>query len=111
MKPFLAMAVGLSLAAASGFLASTVLAQEEAPTRTVTVDVATGPPGPQGEQGPAGPAGEPGLQGEPGPQGPEGTPGPQGPPGGQTCSAGFSPGVLVINAPGGQVTLETCLGE
>jgi hypothetical protein len=99
------MALGLGLAGASGFLTATAFSQEAEPTRTVTVDVATGPPGPEG---PPGPAGEPGPQGEQGEAGPVG---PAGPAGGQTCSAGFSPGVLVINAPGGQVTLETCLGE
>ena len=82
---------GSVLAAASGFGASTALSQEPSePTRTVTVNIGTG------EQGPAGPAGPAG---------------PSGPPGGQTCPAGFSNGVLVLNAPGGQVSLATCLGD
>lgn len=68
-------------------------AQQE-PTRTVTINVATGP------TGPAGPKGD---QGEPGPQGPPG------PSGATTCPTGYSFGVLKINAPGGQVTLFTCL--
>jgi Collagen triple helix repeat (20 copies) len=123
---------GSVMAAGSGFLAATALSQEppEA-TRTVTIDVATGPIGPpgetgpkgdkgeQGDPGPIGPEGEPGPQGEIGPIGPKGDTGPQGPqgppgPGGSGPCGGappnFSPGILVINAPGGQVRLWTCLG-
>lgn len=96
---------GSLLAAGGGFLTATQLAQGQTEgARTETVDVATGP---------AGPAGPPGPQGEQGEQGPQGEVGPQGPPGeGGVCSgapAGYEPGFLVINAPGGQVRLWTCL--
>jgi hypothetical protein len=89
-------AASLLLAGTSGFLASTVLAQGGEPIRTVTVDVATGP------QGPAGPIGP---QGETGPAGNSS--------GGGPCTGappGYSAGVLLINAPGGQVRVWTCLG-
>ena len=100
------------------------------PTRTVTLDVGigpTGPPGPKGEkgdsgpkgekgdQGPKGEKGEQGLIGPDGPKGEKGDVGPQGPPGtagGGPCEgapADYDPGFLVINAPGGQVKLWTCL--
>jgi hypothetical protein len=82
---------GSLLAATAGVLISVQVAQGQgtAPTRTVTVDVGTG------EQGPVGPAGPPG---------PAGT--------GGTCAgapAGYSPGILQINHPGGQVLIWTCL--
>ena len=57
---------------------------EEPPARTETVNVATGPQGP---------------------------PGAAGPPGEFSCVTGFSPGYLVINAPGGQVKTYTCLED
>jgi Collagen triple helix repeat (20 copies) len=113
------------LAASTGFLASTTFAQgPNEPLRTVTIDVATGPtgpPGPQGEQGPAGergpqgeqgPAGEQGPPGERGPTGEQGPPGPPGPGGGPCGGAppNYEPGLLVINHPGGQVTIFTCIG-
>lgn len=66
---------------------------------------AVGPPGPRGATGPAGPPGPPGPAGVAGAQGP---PGPQGPAGLQ-CPAGFSPGTLTINTPGGQRTMFTCM--
>jgi hypothetical protein len=97
MKPALLLASALVLTAGSGFLAATALSQSGGePTKTVTVDVATGP------QGPAGPKGEPG---------PQGVAGPAGPPGEFSCIAGYSPGILVLNAPGGQVKLYTCLED
>jgi hypothetical protein len=86
-------------------------AAQEEPTRTVTINVAEGAQGPPGPPGPAGPAGEQGPQGEQGLAGPAGPAGPQGPPGEFSCIAGFSPGILVINAPGGQVTQYTCLKD
>jgi collagen triple helix repeat protein len=105
-SPLVYLMLGLALAGASGFLASTALSQEPgAPTRTVTIDVATGPQGPAGERGPAGPTGDPG------PQGPRGPAGPPGPPGEFSCLAAYSPGILVINAPGGQVRIYTCLED
>lgn len=106
------------MTAGAGFLAATALSQGEAgPGRTVTIDVATGPTGPAGPEGPPGeqgPTGEQGLQGEQGPPGEQGPTGPQGPPGegGGPCGGapeGYSPGFLVINHPGGQVTIYTCL--
>jgi hypothetical protein len=120
--------LGLALTGAAGVLAATAItasAQQE-PTRTVTVDVEgpqgppgpvgpAGPPGPKGDQGDPGPQGAKGDQGEQGPQGIAGPAGPQGPPGeGGPCGAnappGYEPGILVLNAPGGQVRLFTCLG-
>jgi hypothetical protein len=117
-----AIAAGIALAAASGFLsAMAVGATQQDPTRTVTIDVGPpGPPGPQGPQGPAGPKGDAGPVGPTGPKGdkgdkgdtgPAGPVGPAGPPGGLVCPAGFSEGDLVINHPGGQVTLFTCLKD
>ena len=80
----------LILAAGAGVLTSAALSQgQPQPTRTVTIDL------------------EDGAQGPPGPAGP---PGPRGPAGGLACPDGFDPGVLVINAPGGQVRIFTCLG-
>lgn len=78
----------LVLAATSGFLASTAFstAPEQA-TRTVTVTLRNGATGPAGPRGPTGPAGA------------------------ETCPAGFSPGELVINHPGGQVTVFSCLKD
>jgi hypothetical protein len=97
MKPALLLASALALTAGSGFLAAEAISQiGDEPTKTVTVDVGTGAQGPPGPVGPAGPRGEPG---------------PQGPPGEFSCIAGYSPGILVINAPGGQVKLYTCLED
>ena len=107
----------LCLAAGAGGLAVAELAsgqEPSGPTRTVTVDVATGPQGPTGpagETGPRGPAGPQGEQGETGAIGPQGPPGPTGT-GGGPCTgapASYEPGILVINAPGGQVRIFTCL--
>lgn len=92
MKPIVLMILGLTLAGASGYLASTAFSQEAQPARTVTVDVATGPQGPPGETGP---------KGDTGPAGPAGA----------ECPTGYSGGYLVINAPGGQVTTFTCLQD
>lgn len=100
-SPSLLLAAGLSLAALSGGLGAAFIgaATAQEGVRTVTVEVgqvgAPGPPGPQGEQGPVGSAG------------PTGPPGPAG----LACPAGYSEGVLVLNAPGGQVRLWTCLGN
>jgi len=97
------IATGSILAAASGYGASLALGQEPGgPVRTVTVDVGTGEQGPPGEPGPPGATGPAGATGETGPAGPAG---------GQICSTGFEKGVVVFNAPGGQVALETCLKE
>lgn len=120
--------LGLGMVGSSGFLVATALSQgEAAPSKTVTIDVATGPPGPAGPPGPqgpagtgssGGPAGPPGATGPagpPGPAGPQGIPGPPGvsggdPPCGDDAPAGYEPGILVINAPGGQTRIFTCIG-
>lgn len=100
------------MAAGAGFLGAVQLAQaQDEPVRTVTVDVATGPAGPPGPAGPAGENGPQGAKGETGAQGPVGPMGPPGP--GGTCAGappGYTAGILVINAPGGQVKIWTCLG-
>lgn len=76
-----------------------------AETRTVTVNVATGPRGPVG---PPGPQGTPGPQGEQGERGPAGPPAP---PGVVVCPSGYLLGRVVINHPGGQVAVWTCIDE
>lgn len=108
----------------AGYLTATALSQDSAaPSRTVTIDVATGPTGPAGPPGERGPAGAKGPTGETGPIGPigpigpqgeQGPTGPEGPPGsgGGPCGGappGYSPGILQINSPGGQVRIWTCL--
>jgi Collagen triple helix repeat (20 copies) len=97
------MVSGLVLAAGSGYLTSQALSQgEQGPAVTTTINVATvqGPPGEPGPSGPPGPKGETGATGPVGPQGE---------PGGTVCPTGFVSGELVINHPGGQVTLFTCI--
>src|SRR5262249_8845133 len=90
-RPFLLLAAALVLAAGAGTLAAVALGTGSAdPPRTVTVDVTPGPTGPQG---------------------PEGPPGPTGPAGSATCPAGYSPGKLVINHPGGHTAIWTCLED
>lgn len=95
--PVVAMTAGLALAAGAGYLGAAAIGTSAAtpPARTVTIDVGTGS---KGEPGPPGPPGPKGEQGEPGPAGLE-------------CLAGFSPAELVVNHPGGQVTLYTCLKD
>ena len=101
--PTLLMVGSLALAGAAGYLATSALgASAQEPQRTVTVNVGTG------EQGPPGP---PGPQGEQGEQGEQGPPGPPGPPGDGECPSDFSHGVLVINHPGGQVRIFTCIED
>jgi len=91
MRADVIIATGATLfVAAGGFAAAaafTSAANQQAST-TVTIDVATGPKGDTGATGPQGPAG---------------------PPGGTVCPTGYTDGDLVINHPGGQVTLFTCL--
>lgn len=131
MKNWLIIGVSSVLLVASGGLASAAIfgTAASAPIHTVTVNVANGargpagPPGPRGEKGEKGERGEKGEKGEPGPQGPagprgeQGSPGPQGPAGGGggggPCAgapASYAPGILVINHPGGQTKIWTCLG-
>jgi hypothetical protein len=85
-----------------GFLTSQAVFAQQDPVKTVTIDVGKGE---KGDPGPAGPAGPPGPQG---PAGPKGEPGE---PGGRTCPNGFVNGRLVINHPGGQTTIATCVEE
>jgi Collagen triple helix repeat (20 copies) len=79
-------------------------------TLVITDNTIPGPPGPAGPPGETGPAGPAGETGPAGPAGPVGAVGPAGPPGpGLVCPPGFGEAPLTINAPGGQVTLWTCL--
>lgn len=115
----LAIGAATAFVAAGGLGTAAVIAQTSADdVKTVTVDVGKGEkgdPGPAGPAGPAGPKGEKGEKGEQGEQGlrgltgPPGPPGPKGEPGGTTCPKGFVPGKLVINHPGGQATIYTCM--
>jgi hypothetical protein len=92
IRPFLLLGVAIALAGGAGFLTSTALGVGTAvPTKTVTINVATGPTGPQG------------------PPGPKGEQGPPGPSGEATCPDGYTDEALVINHPGGQVTLLACI--
>jgi len=97
-------ALGASLTLAGGGLAGAALvtAQSGEPTKTITIDLQNGDPGPIGPAGPAGPKGEQGPRGERGPAGP------QGPPGGTTCPAGYTLTNVIINHPGGHDTLLAC---
>ena len=104
MRTWFLTILGLSFASLAGILAAVALGvtSQQEPTQTVTIDVATGPQGPPGETGPQGPVGE---------TGPVGPAGPQGPAGDFSCLAGYSPGILILNAPGGQVRLYTCIAN
>ena len=96
-KVIAVMAGSLLLAGGSGFLvAAAIGASPPAPVKTVTVNIAPGPPGPPGPKGDTGPVGPPG---------------PQGPSGSVSCPAGFVPGDLVLNHPGGQATIYGCLSQ
>lgn len=116
------LAGGLVLAGTSGYMTSAALGigSQTGPVRTETVNVGSGEQGPAGPQGPQGEKGDKGERGETGAQGPQGPPGPigpQGPPGtgggsGNVCTgapSGGEPGVVVFNAPGGQVRIWTCI--
>lgn len=119
-KTVVFMAGALAFASGGGFFASqAVMAQDG--DKVVTIDVGegekgdpgpAGPPGPQGERGPQGEQGEQGEVGEVGPvgpAGPKGDKGDKGDPGGTTCPPGFVFGRLIINHPGGQTTIYTCM--
>jgi hypothetical protein len=82
----LAVGGAVAFTAAGSFGTAAVIAQS-GPTKTVTIDLKNG------EQGPPGP------------------PGPQGPPGSFTCPQGFVEGTLIINHPGGQAKIFTCITE
>jgi hypothetical protein len=85
--------IGLTASLAAGGLAAAAIAASSAPppTKTVTVNVGQGATGPQGPPGPAGPQG------------------PKGDSGGFECLQGYNPGILVLNAPGGQTKAYVCL--
>ena len=84
--PTIGVLAALALAAASGVLVAVALGatSQSQPTRTVTVDVATGP------QGPTGPAG---------------------PPGAVECPTGYTFGSVVFNTPQGHQQIATCLKD
>lgn len=106
MKQALLLTTALAMMGGSGYLTARALGQESAaPLRTVTVSVHNGATGPQGPKGETGKQGEKGARGPTGPAGPPGT-------GGDLCAGaptGYSPGILVINSPGGQVRIYTCI--
>lgn len=113
-NPLLLLMAGLALAGASGFLTSQALSGgSSAAARTETITLTNGGPGPTGPAGPRGARGPVGVTGERGVTGEPGATGPQGPAGqgGVPCPDGFSPGFLVINHPGGHVTLYSCLED
>jgi hypothetical protein len=85
--------IGSTATLGAGGLTAMAIAQAGGappPTKTVTINVGTG------------------AQGPPGPPGPKGDTGPQGP-AGLDCLTGYSPGILVINHPGGQTKIYTCI--
>jgi len=95
--PTLLIASSVVLAGGAGFLAAGgVSALTQAPSKTVTINVGQGTQGPKGDTGPAGP---PGPKGDPGS------------PGAESCIAGSTFGALVINHPGGQTTIYTCIKD
>ena len=108
-------AVGLVGAGAGGFLASQAFSAADQAQITTTINAAEGATGPTGPAGPPGVAGPAGAKGDTGPAGPKGDKGdvgpagPQGPAGATQCPTGFVEGVLVINHPGGQTTIFTCI--
>lgn len=109
LKAALTITSATVLAAGAGYLTSMALsAPGSAPTRTETISVQNGATGPAGPQGPRGERGE---AGERGPAGATGAQGPPGPPGNFSCVTGYSPGYLVINHPGGQTKIYTCLED
>jgi len=97
--PLIVIVVALALAAGAGFLTAAALGTSAQGSRTVTINIPTGGTGAQGPTGPTGPTG---------PQGPKGD---TGPPGGLACPVGFSNADVVINHPGGQTTLYTCVKD
>jgi hypothetical protein len=83
-----AVVAATSFTAAGGLGAAAVIAQVGEPEKTVTITLKDGEPGPAGPAGPKGDKGEPG---------------------GTTCPTGYVFGKLVINHPGGQTTIFTCM--
>jgi hypothetical protein len=94
-RPVLLLVAGLALAGGTGYLTSQALSSgTQTPTRTVTISLTNG------AQGPPGPPGPPGAKGDPGPPGPAGS---------ESCPAGYDFAAVVINTPGGQHQIATCL--
>ena len=83
------LAAALTSTAAGGYFAGAALSQST-PVKTETITIRNGEPGPAGPAGPQGPKGEDG---------------------GTTCPKGFVFGKLIINHPGGQTTIFTCLED
>jgi hypothetical protein len=99
-KSTLLMGTSVVLAAGAGALGAVAIAGGLAgspPTKTTTVNVGQGATGPIGETGPAGPIGPAG------PAGPAGAGGPS------DCPTGSNFEAVVLNAPGGQVEIWTCV--
>ena len=97
-KPVLLMVGSLGLAGAAGYGTSVALGLSSAagaPTVTTTVNVGQGATGPIG---PAGPAGPPGPKGDPGTGG-----------GATDCPVGSQFKAVLLNAPGGQTEIWTCV--
>jgi len=92
---YILIAGGLVAAGFSGFFIAGA-AGIGPPVATTTINVATGERGPQGP---------------PGPPGPKGDTGPQGPPGSSAdaCPNGYKPTDVVVNHPGGQITILACV--
>jgi hypothetical protein len=100
------LALSLVLAGGSGFFIASALGQgEPAPQKVVTITIHDGKPGPPGPEGPAGPKGDKGDKGEKGEKGEKGDPG------SISCPTGFVIGEVIINHPGGQVTMYGCIKE
>ena len=89
--PQLLLGAAVVFASAAGyFVAVSLGAGTQTPTRTVTVEVGTGPAGPTGPQGPPGPTGSPGAE---------------------SCPAGYTFGAVVFNGPSGHQQIATCLKD
>jgi len=87
-KPIVFLIVGLSFAGGAGFLTATAFGVgQQAPARTVTIDVGTGATGATGP------------------------PGPPGSPGAESCPSGYTFGAVVFNTPGGHQQIATCLKD
>ena len=92
-KSFWPLVAALALAAGTGILAAKALGVgAQQPTQTVTINIPTNT-GPQGPAGPPGPKGDPGT------------------PGAESCPSGYTFSAVVINAPGGQHQIATCLKD
>jgi hypothetical protein len=103
MKAFLrnnlamvALGVAGVLAAAGGAFAAVAItaASGQPPTETVTVNVGQGATGPQGPAGPAGATGPAGAEGAGG---------------ADQCPPGSTFKAVILNAPGGQTEIWTCV--